>query len=111
GCQVTTADDGLEAVEKALANCFDLILMDIQMPRMDGYQAVSVLRQQLCQVPILALTAHALPEDRQRCLSAGFDDHIMKPFETNQLYYTIAKHLSGSQSRESMSFEGGAIEG
>jgi CheY-like chemotaxis protein len=86
GARVTVANDGREAVEQALASLddeqpYDLILMDLQMPRMDGYQATRHLRadDRFHQLPIIAMTAHALIEERQRCLDAGMNDHIGKP--------------------------------
>lgn len=79
GISVTTAGDGIEALEQARHNDFDLILMDVQMPRMGGLEATQTLRKDGYSRPIIALTAHALKEDRDRCLKAGFDDYLTKP--------------------------------
>ncbi len=86
GVQVSVANDGVEAVERATAGSFDLILMDIQMPRMDGLQATRVLRKRWdVQVPILALTACAFVGDQEACLEAGMNGHIAKPARLNKL--------------------------
>ncbi|MDG4562661.1 MAG: response regulator [Candidatus Competibacter sp.] len=98
GARVTVANDGREAVEQALASLddeqpYDLILMDLQMPRMDGYQATRHLRadDRFHQLPIIAMTAHALIEERQRCLDAGMNDHIAKPIEPEAMFRTLLR--------------------
>ncbi|HUK09427.1 MAG TPA: ATP-binding protein [Stellaceae bacterium] len=88
GCDVTFAVDGLEAYEVALADDFDLVLMDIQMPRMDGVEATKRIRAAggpRGGVPIVALTAHAIASERDSYLAAGMDDYLTKPFEPRQL--------------------------
>lgn len=88
GHEVDTAEDGEEAVEKYKKNTYDLILMDIQMPKKDGYQAAKEIRSlEKGQKPtfILALTANALSSDREKCLAAGMDDYISKPVDKKQL--------------------------
>jgi len=99
GAQVTLAGNGREAVELALAarrdgRPFDAILMDIQMPVLDGYAATARLRHEGYAGPILALTAHAMPEDRQKCLRAGCDDYIVKPVAAPELVRRVADHLA-----------------
>lgn len=86
---VDSASNGLEAVQKATLHKYDIILMDIQMPGMDGLQATSTLRAQGCTTPILALTAHAMPVDRTRCLESGCNDYLSKPFKKNDLIAKI----------------------
>lgn len=86
GLHVTLADDGAQGVEKVRAEAFDLVLMDIQMPVMDGYQATRVIRQFNPDIPIIALTAAALVEDRHKALAAGMNDHLGKPFSGQQLF-------------------------
>ncbi|GEM_PF-4347495 len=81
GAQVQLACDGQEGVQAALANNFNSILMDIQMPNMDGFQAITELRSKGYEGIVVALTAHAMKEDRQRCLDSGFDEHLSKPIE------------------------------
>jgi CheY-like chemotaxis protein len=86
GCSVDLAEDGLQAIERATDTRYDVILMDCQLPHMDGYEATRRIRSLEAQrgqapgtLPILALTASALPEDRVRCLEAGMNDVIVKP--------------------------------
>ncbi|MBO9667840.1 MAG: response regulator [Bdellovibrio sp.] len=83
------AGNGNEAIVKAMANPYDIILMDMQMPIMDGYTATRKLREQNYQRPIVALTAHAMKEDRERCLKVGCNDYLTKPVEAEQLYRTL----------------------
>ncbi|SFX43129.1 response regulator [Marinospirillum alkaliphilum] len=86
GLHVTLADDGAQGVEKVRAEAFDLVLMDIQMPVMDGYEATRAMRQFNSDIPIIALTAAALVEDRHKALAAGMNDHLGKPFTGQQLF-------------------------
>ena len=85
GAHVEFADNGLEGVNKALAGNYNLVLMDIQMPQVDGYEATQRLREQGYKKPIIALTAHALKEERDRCLSVGCTDHFTKPIDRDKL--------------------------
>lgn len=92
GAEVDLAVDGREAVNKARIGSFDVILMDMQMPEMDGYEATRTLRAEGCAAPILALTAHAMTGDRDKCLTAGCADHLTKPIDRRQLIEAVARH-------------------
>jgi PAS domain S-box-containing protein len=94
GLNVETAWDGGRAVELALSRHYDLILMDVQMPVMDGTDATRAIRQQAGQgTPIIAMTANAFAEDRQACLDAGMNDHVGKPVDPEALYAKLLRWL------------------
>ncbi len=103
GLQVDTAKDGIEALEMANGRDYDLILMDCQMPVMDGYEATGKIREheeraQKRRTPIVALTANAMAEDRKRCLDAGMDDFISKPFDRADLAEIVTRWLAGDNT-------------
>lgn len=96
GYDVTVADNGLEAVELVKRGDFDLVLMDVQMPKMDGFEATTAIREWEAdrgagRLPIIAVTAHAMEGDRQLCLDAGMDDYVSKPIEPEELEAAIAR--------------------
>lgn len=95
GYRLIVANDGQAAIELTQQHRPDLILMDIQMPRMDGLEAIIKIRQntQLVAIPIIALTALAMDGDRQKCLRAGADEYLAKPVKLKQLYPTIQQLL------------------
>ena len=96
GYQVVIARNGAEAVASAIAELPDLIVMDIQMPVMDGCEATAQIRKEpkTQSIPILAATAKAMSGDRERCLKAGCNDYIAKPFTHRQLQAAIQKLLN-----------------
>lgn len=98
GLQVDVADNGALAVDMAAANDYDLILMDMQMPVMDGLAATRAIRQQpkYRKTPILAMTANAFDDDNQRCQEAGMDDFISKPVAPEKLFAILAKWLEAT---------------
>jgi len=97
GLQVVLAHDGRDAVTAAAGGGIDLVLMDCQMPEMDGFAATEAIRQAEVaaevRMPIVALTANAMEGDRERCLAAGMDDYLSKPFKPMQLYAMLARWL------------------
>ena len=94
GVIVEVAENGKEALEKFSEGKYDLILMDMQMPLMDGVEATRLIRQRLnSSIPIIALTANAIKGDRQRCLEAGMNDYLTKPFAQNDLLEKILTNL------------------
>jgi CheY-like chemotaxis protein len=99
GLIIDVADNGLQAVEMARLTDYDLILMDMQMPKMGGIEATRLIRQVPGRevTPILAMTANAFAEDRQKCVQAGMDDFLPKPVVPKVLYATIYKWLSRLQ--------------
>ncbi|MCO6059909.1 response regulator [Pseudomonas sp. MOB-449] len=94
GLKVTAASDGLEAISCFQREPFDLILMDMAMPNMDGYTATRVLKQEHgCGIPIIALTAHAMKGDREKCITAGADDYLAKPVSRQELLDMLYRWL------------------
>ena len=96
GATVVIADNGAKGVEVALAGHFDLVLMDIQMPLMDGYMAMAELKAAKYPRPIIALTAHALAEEREKTRAAGFFAHVTKPIEFPKLIAAILEGIKSS---------------
>jgi signal transduction histidine kinase/HPt (histidine-containing phosphotransfer) domain-containing protein len=94
GLQVTIAEDGNQAVQKALSKQFDLIFMDIEMPNMSGYEATKAIRKEGLKTPIIALTAYAMKGDDEKCIVAGCDDYVSKPIEHKKLLQILSKFLS-----------------
>jgi signal transduction histidine kinase/ActR/RegA family two-component response regulator len=97
GAQIDVATDGLQAVKMVDENIYDCILMDIQMPGMDGLEATRQIRQQGLSVPIIALTAHALPAETARSLEAGCNIHLTKPINRAELIHNISEQMTNPE--------------
>jgi len=96
GCHFETAENGVVALEKIRNNAFDIVLMDIQMPVMDGFETTKAIRQgdpKHSKVPIIALTANATQKDFENCIAAGMNDCITKPFTQEDLFQALTKYL------------------
>ncbi len=93
GAIVKLASDGAQGVESALSENFDVVLMDIQMPIMDGHEAVTKLRKSKYAKPIIALTAHAMTEERAKCFESGFTDFLTKPLQKSQLIEVLSRYI------------------
>lgn len=93
GAKIVAAPDGESGIARALSSKFDVILLDIQMPGIDGYQTLIQLRNQGVDRPVLALTAHAMKEERERALEAGFNDHVAKPINVTRLIQAIRNQV------------------
>jgi len=95
---VETANNGKEAADRICGNISqpDLILMDVQMPEMDGYEATKIIRGSGYSIPIIAMTAHAMQGDREKCLEAGMSDYVTKPIDTGLLFSTMEKWVKKS---------------
>jgi two-component system, sensor histidine kinase and response regulator len=110
GCQVFVASNGLEAVAAVKEQTFDLILMDCQMPELDGYGATEAIRRLerenalpavATRTPVIALTANAMEGDRERCVVSGMDDYLSKPFTRAQLLELLVKWLPDNEASTS----------
>ncbi len=101
GIRVDVANTGLEVIDKLNAagpQGYSLVLMDLEMPEMDGHQATQQIRadQRFCQLPIIAMTAHAIADVRERCLQEGMQDYLTKPINPELLYHTLARWIESS---------------
>ena len=101
GLQVDVADNGAQALERLGAGRYDLVFMDMQMPVMDGLAATVQIRSQArwADLPIVAMTANAMPQDRERCLQAGMNDHLAKPFDPPQMWAMLSRWLKPRWAR------------
>ena len=101
GAQVIIASNGIQGIEAVATQDVELVLMDIQMPEMDGYRAAALIRQlpQGRELPIVAMTAHALDEDHQRCLQAGMNDWVVKPFGPSELFAKLVQWLPPKEAK------------
>ncbi len=101
GITVTTAVDGKEAIKKIRRHNFDIVLMDVQMPEIDGLEATRIIRRELklADLPIVAMTAHAMKGDRHKCFDAGMDDYVSKPIDRKKLYAAIRRCLAACRKK------------
>jgi len=93
-CNYDLVSNGQEALDLAMKNKYDLILMDIQMPIMDGLAATALIREQDQSTPMIAMTAHVLKKEKQKCFEIGMNDYLGKPFKKEELYEMIIRHIS-----------------
>jgi len=94
GLRVEVAEDGAAAVEMARTRTYDLVLMDVQMPVMDGFAATGAIRQELkLDLPILAMTAGVMQSEQERCIAAGMNDFIAKPIDVEQMLDIVLRHI------------------
>lgn len=103
GASVVVSDNATDGIAIALQGQFNLVLMDIQMPVMDGIEAIGRLRRLNYRTPVVALTAHAMSSDRSRCLASGFDAYLTKPIARAQLISTVSQ-LVGIKPEKSAAF-------
>lgn len=103
GHSVRTASDGREVLSALEKERFDIVLMDVQMPEVDGFEATAIIREKEKggpdHLPIVALTAHALKDDRKKCLDAGMDDYVSKPLKPEEFFRTIARVVKKNRKR------------
>ena len=95
-------ENGMDALAALETATFDMVFMDCAMPVMDGYEAVKILRERESgsgrRIPVVALTAHAMEGDRERCLEAGMDDYVSKPFDRRDIEAAVARWLVSDES-------------
>ncbi len=99
GCEVEAVDNGEEAIEQIQKEAYDIVLMDCQMPDMDGFEATAKIRamsEPFCNIPIIAVTAHAMKEDKQKCIDGGMNDYLAKPIGRQALITIINQYTSAS---------------
>ncbi|KKL52288.1 hypothetical protein LCGC14_2287010, partial [marine sediment metagenome] len=97
GFEVTIAEDGNEALQRVLTQPFDLIFMDMMMPRMNGYEATKAIREKRITTPIVALTANAMKGDDEECFKVGCDEYLTKPIDRSELLEVIGKYLASEK--------------
>ncbi|MFZ2268713.1 MAG: response regulator [Azonexus sp.] len=115
GVQVSAVSDGQQALDMLANETFDLVLMDCQMPVIDGFQATQILRQREAgsglHLPVVALTANAMPGDRERCLMAGMDDYLPKPYTGEEVMLILQRWLPAERRQEKASAAGQKTDG
>ncbi|MBW1897281.1 MAG: response regulator, partial [Deltaproteobacteria bacterium] len=108
GLKVSLANDGQEAVKAVQEHRYDAVLMDVQMPIMDGYAATQAIRRdpQFDDLPIIAMTAHAMAGDKEKSRDAGMNDHVTKPIDPDQLFATLSNWIKRGKDREAAAAQG-----
>jgi CheY-like chemotaxis protein/HPt (histidine-containing phosphotransfer) domain-containing protein len=109
GARLAMADDGRQAVDcvsRAGRDAYDIVLMDIQMPQMDGYEATRRIRTLAPDLPVVGQTAHALAEEREKCLATGMADHIAKPIDIEELVAVVLRHVGAATTTRSATAPG-----
>ncbi len=100
GCTALSAESGEEGLNLLQSSDVDLVLMDCQMPGMDGFEATTRIRELGMTIPVIGLTGNAMPEDRARCIAAGMDDHQAKPYTRDELAAVLRRHLLDAPARQ-----------
>jgi CheY-like chemotaxis protein/HPt (histidine-containing phosphotransfer) domain-containing protein len=107
GYSVDVVDNGLQAFEKTISGGYSAVLMDVQMPELDGYESTQKIREwessRGVHIPIIAMTAHAMKGDREKCLEAGMDDYVTKPIESKILHSVLDRWLETAEEKHSPS--------
>jgi CheY-like chemotaxis protein len=100
GYEVVTANNGRLALDVARSECPDVVLMDLTMPEMDGWEAAAAMKEDpaLARIPLIAVTAHTLPGDRRKTLGAGFDNYISKPINVRMFDHIVAQSLEKGEN-------------
>lgn len=93
GAEVAVVDNGQAALDQLREKKYDVVLMDLQMPVMDGFEALTRLRNQGNRTPVIALTAHTMSDERQKCLESGFTEHIAKPIDQTTLLEQLSSFV------------------
>ncbi|MCL1049744.1 response regulator [Shewanella abyssi] len=111
GLKVSSAWNGAEAVARVASEKFDAVLMDMQMPIMDGYEATRAIRKDAknTDLPIIAMTANAMSGDREKCIAAGMNDHLRKPIDPQQVFRTLAHWVSINEEAIALNTKNGAV--
>ena len=94
GANLMRAEDGMQAVKKFRQNKFDVVLMDIRLPRMDGYKTMKKIKSMNPEIPVVAQTAYAMQGEKDKCLKAGFDNYLSKPIKINELLKMVSRYIN-----------------